>query len=145
MPSVIYNLRQPGEPTDGRWFMDEAWNECSELQFTSLQDFKRRAHESICSIERLEVLATVSGRAAGIAVLAVDDDLHVGECLAVQWQYVLPEFRNAGVSPAFLRVAKNLARQLNLPTIAFTHRLGPGVYKTSYRRVYGQKDQKGSG
>ena len=143
MLSVIYNLRQPGEPTDGRWFMDEAWSECSELQTTSLQDFRRRAHDSVCSLERLEVVAFVGGRAAGIAVLAVDDDLHVGECLSVQWQYVLPEFRNLGVSPAFLRVAKNLARQLNLPVIAFTHRLGPGVYKTSYRRVYGQKGQEG--
>jgi len=141
--SVIYNLRQPGEPTDGRWFMDEAWSECSELQTTSLQDFRRRAHDSVCSLERLEVVAFVGSRAAGIAVLAVDDDLHVGECLSVQWQYVLPEFRNLGVSPAFLRVAKNLARQLNLPVIAFTHRLGPGVYKTSYRRVYGQKGQEG--
>lgn len=143
MLSVIYNLRQPGEPTDGRWFMDEAWSECSELQTTSLQDFRRRAHDSVCSLERLEVVAFVGSRAAGIAVLAVDDDLHVGECLSVQWQYVLPEFRNLGVSPAFLRVAKNLARQLNLPVIAFTHRLGPGVYKTSYRRVYGQKGQEG--
>ncbi len=145
MLSVISNLRQPGEPTDGRWFLDDGWAEFSELQFTSLQEFKRRVHDSICSIERLEVLATVGGRPAGIAVLAVDEDLHVGLCLSVQWQYVLPEFRNAGVSPAFLRVARDVARKANLPTLAFTHRLGPGVYKTSYRRLYGKENQEGRG
>lgn len=141
MPSVICNYREPGEPTDGRWFMDDAWAECSELQFTSLQEFKRRANASVCPLHRLELVATVNRRAAGLMILVVDEeDLHVGRCLTVQWQYVLPEFRNVGIASTFMREVRRVARELHLPTIAFTHRLGPGVYKTSYRRVYGKEN-----
>lgn len=140
MLSVICNLRQPGEPTDGRWFIEDGWLEFSELRFSSLEEFTRRTHDGLCSIERLEMVALWDGRPAGFMALALDDDMHVGPCLAVQWQFVLPPYRNLGVAPRFMREAKTVARKLRVPTIAFTHRLGPGTYKTSYRRLHGKED-----
>ena len=97
--------------------------------------------ESIRSVDRLEIVAsTASGYQVGIMVLAEDEDMHVGRCLSVQWQYVLPEYRNAGIAHRFMRTAIQLARQEGYPVLAYSHRVGPGEYSIKYRRINGQKN-----
>lgn len=97
--------------------------------------------ESIRSVDRLELVAsTDSGYQVGIMVLAEDEDMHVGRCLSVQWQYVLPEYRNAGIAHRFMRTAIQLARQEGYPVLAYSHRVGPGEYSIKYRRINGQEN-----
>jgi GNAT superfamily N-acetyltransferase len=62
-------------------------------------------------------------------------DVHVGPCLSVFAQYVLPEFRLQGVSARLMREALRIAKKSGVPALAFTHRKGPWRYETIYRKV----------
>lgn len=101
-------------------------------------------HQSIAANWRVERIAyTDWGLPVGILILTEDDDMHVGRCLSVQWQYVLPEYRNAGIAHQFMRTAIQLARQEGYPVLAYSHRVGPGEYSIKYRRINGKENQKG--
>lgn len=95
-------------------------------------------HQSIDANWRVEVVAYTDWMVpVGILILTEDDDMHVGRCLSVQWQYVLPEYRNAGIARRFMRTAIQLAQQEGYPVLAYSHRVGPGEYSIKYRRISG--------
>lgn len=83
---------------------------------------------------RFEILAKdPSGALVGVAVAVPDDDSNVGECLGVQWLFVVPEHRGP-VGAALMREVFRLARRAGLHTVAYTRRLGPGRYELIYSR-----------
>lgn len=142
MLSVTCSYHEEGEPFDAPLLLRQAWAEFPELRYTSEQEFRHRVRASIRELDRWELLVLAEGVPVAIAVLALDDDLHVGPCVTVQWQYILPDYRGLGITKTFMRVARNVTRQLGLTVLAFSHRLGDGQYKISYRRVYVQKGQE---
>lgn len=89
----------------------------------------------LMSYDRYELGLLVADKVVGGVTLVEDDDVHVGRCLTVASQYVLPEYRNTGCSMLFMREAVRLARNLSMPVLAYTHRLGDWTYKTTYRRI----------
>lgn len=83
------------------------------------------------------------GKLVACTVLVPDEDMHVGPCLTVMWNYVLPEYRGA-IGRKFIRAAFREAVFQGLPIVAYTHRQGVGQYTTIYRRVraYGQESKE---
>lgn len=75
------------------------------------------------------------GRAVGGLVLTYDNDIHVGPCISVVAQYVLPEYRCKGVSLRCMREAVRIARQFGERVLAYTHRKGDWRYETIYKEL----------
>ena len=134
--SVLVTSRQPGEPVQNLDMFTRAWDECVELQVTPKQEWVGRALIALQGLERFEIGVQVRGNVVGGICLARDPwDVHVGPCMSVFAQYVLPEFRLQGVSARMMREAVRIAKQSGAPVLAFTHRKGPWRYETIYRRI----------
>jgi hypothetical protein len=86
------------------------------------------------SISRTELLAVVGGQLIGFACIVEDDDMHVGRCLSLQWQYVVPEHRGR-IGGEFLRWLARFARAKGFQFIAYSHRVSKRHYAIKYRRV----------
>lgn len=134
--SVLIASRRPGEPVQNLDMFTRAWDECTELQVTTKQEWVGRALLSLQGLDRTEIGVIVNGQTVGGICLAADPwDVHVGPCVSVFAQYVLPEFRLQGVSARMMRAAIRVARDSGANVLAFTHRKGPWRYETLYRRI----------
>jgi len=104
-----------------------------------MQEWIGRSLLMLQGLDRYEIgVLTPDGIPVGGLVLARDEwDAHVGSCMSVFAQYVIPEYRNKGVSVMLMREALKLTRASGESTLAFTHRKGPWRYETIYRRVHG--------
>lgn len=136
----------PGEPTRVGDLLLGAWADTPELGWNrSYAEQLAVMQASAMEHERVELHATDGcGQLVGCCVLVLDDDLHVGLCLSIMWNFIVPEHRGT-LGRRFLRAAYCLARALGVATLAYTHRRGVGRYETTYRRVYGQKIKKAVG
>ncbi|HVH93240.1 MAG TPA: GNAT family N-acetyltransferase [Candidatus Acidoferrum sp.] len=139
---LVTSQRQIGEPVQNLAMFARAWDECIELQVTSKEEWVGRALLSLQSLARTEVAVIAHSEVVGGLVIAHDPwDAHVGPCISVFAQYVLPEFRHTGVSNRCMREAVRIARASGAKVLAFTHRKGPWRYSTIYRRIH--EDPKG--
>lgn len=131
---MIIRLREEGDPSFGAWFIERAYNEFEEFRWTSsLAEATQRILESLVANQRYELLALAGDVPAGFAAFVLDDDMHVGQCLSIQWHYVLPEYRALGIGTQIMRAALRTARQHKV-TLAYSHRIGVGDYAIKYRR-----------
>lgn len=113
-----------------------AWDECLEMQVMDKQAWVHSALTTVQAHDRIEVLQYVQDLCVGGVVLVPEqNDLHVGHCMSVLFQYVLPAYRNTGLSTRFMRAARRCTRTAGAPVLAYTHRVGVGKYLTTYRRV----------
>lgn len=135
-PYLAVRQRAEGDPSFGEWFINDAVREFEEFSWART---KLEAGEQICSDMRengrVEILAIVGNRPAGFIILCHEHDNHIGECLGVQFNYVLPEYRNLGIVRQFFRMAEAIARENGIPVMAWTHRTGVGQYTLRYRRI----------
>lgn len=133
--NTLTRHRNAGEVTSIVDLLSHALVELPEFAWGgSPSQTRTRMREATEQHDRVELLAVSDGGVVGCMVLVEDDDLHVGHCLTVMWNYVLPEHRGL-VGRRFLRAAFGLARQAGIPVVAYTHREGVGQYRTTYRRV----------
>src|SRR5690554_1431562 len=135
MSLIVYSM-QEGEPTEVASLFAPAYAEFDEFhQARSYAEFHVATKEGIEDNPRLEVLKYADDRLVGFAVIALDDDAHVGLCASVQWQYVLPEFRDSTMLKQTLQTAEALAEASAAPYISYSHRIGVGEYRIKYRRA----------
>lgn len=128
--------RLPGEAVQNVTLFQRAWDECAELQVRSQLVWVGDAILALSALERYEVAVMLDGLPIGAAVLANDPwDAHVGPCMSVFAQYVLPEYRNRGLSLALMRECIRIAREGGAGVLAYTHRVAPWRYETTYRRL----------
>ena len=128
--------RLPDEPVQNVELFECAWDECVELQVQDKSMWLGKALVAMHSIERYEIAVVHGTRVVGAVVLAADPwDAHVGPCMSVFAQYVLPQYRNTGVSNALMREAFLIARESGAGVLAYTHRKAPWRYETIYRRI----------
>lgn len=133
---VVVSPRRKGEAVQSLELFTRAWDECAELQQSSKDEWVGRALLSLQGLDRTELAAFYGTEFAGGLTLAPDPwDVHVGPCLSVFAQYILPEYRLKGISPRLMREAMRIAKQSGASTLAFTHRQGPWRYETLYRRI----------
>lgn len=114
---------------------ERAWDECIELQVQPKDAFVGNSLLMLQSCTRWEIAMWHRGEAVGGLVLAIDNDVHVGECMSVFAQYVLPEYRNKNIASRCMREAIRITKLTKLRVLAYTHRVGDWTYKTTYRRI----------
>jgi GNAT superfamily N-acetyltransferase len=112
-----------------------AWDECIESQGMDKEAWVARTLNLHQAHTRYEIYLYEADAIVGGLTLTVDDDPHVGECLSVLSQYVLPEYRNRGVSGRCLRECLRIAKDCGAKYLAYTHRKKDWVYTTTYRRI----------
>ncbi len=112
-----------------------AWDECIESQGMDKETWIARTLKMIQSVPRYELGCLHEGVPVGGVTLTLGDDPHVGECLIVMSQYVLPEYRNRGISLHCMRECLRLAKYLGHDILAYTHRERDWVYTTTYRKI----------
>ena len=128
--------RKRGEAVQSLELFTCAYDECVELQQQSKDEWIGRALLSLQEMDRFELAAIHGARTVGGIVLAHDPwDVHVGPCMSVFAQYVLPEYRNQGISPRLMREVLRIAKGSGVSTLAYTHREGPWRYSTLYRSI----------
>lgn len=116
------------------------------LEFPELRqskDYRDDVHRVVSSLsefDRTEIVAIDSETVVGGAVIVLDDDQHVGACLSLQWQYVLPEYRSKQLGRLFVRELLRQAGWAGIKNVCYTHRIGVGKYTLTYREV-----QRGQG
>lgn len=120
---------------EGTWLeavIAKAYAECTELQVCDYPTTYDRIVKDTTENGRLEVRAKVDGVVAAVAIIVLDADLHVGQCVGMQWAYVLPEYRHLGLLKGAYLWQRSLARALGIP-YAYTTRTGEGQYILKYR------------
>ena len=121
------------------------------LEFPELrqsEDYRDDVHRVVSSLsehDRFEIVATCDDKVVGGAVIVVDDDQHVGVCLSLQWQYVLPEYRSKQLGRYFIRQLLRQAGWAGIKNVCYTHRTGLGKYTLTYREVQHGQEGKGLG
>lgn len=136
MESVHTYYRHPGEAVQNLSMFARAWDECVELQSNPREVWIGHSLVNLQNLARWEIGVFDDDKIMGGILLAeMPWDAHVGPCLAVFAQYVLPEYRLRGVSPRLMRESIRIARKAGAPTLSFTHRKGPWRYDTLYRRL----------
>ena len=123
------------EPSKNSELYSMAWDEFIELQVMDKETWLQNLHNTIEACPRWEVSASIDGKVVGGIILTNDDDVHVGPCLSVVAQYVLPEYRHRSISLHCMRIAMRTAKAFNHKVLAYSHRLGDWRYETIYRRV----------
>lgn len=131
------SYRLPDQPIQNLELFAQAWHECAELQCSALDEWIGRSLLSLQQLERFEIGVYADGKTIGGLILAPDPwDPHVGPCMSVFAQYVLPEYRNSGVSLRCMREAIRTCREAGHTVLAYTHRTAPWRYETTYRRIH---------
>lgn len=88
-----------------------AWDECSEAHIMDKHAWIEHVMASVREIVRYEFHALCDGNVVGAMVVAEElGDPHVGRCLSVAYNYVLPPYRNRGIAKHFIRGAMQLAK-----------------------------------
>lgn len=128
--------RRAGDALQNVELFERAWDECIELQVQDKHTWLGMTLLALSQLDRYEVFVVRDGKMVGAIVLASDPwDVHVGPCMSVFSQYVLPEYRCTGISRALMREAFKIARDNCAGVLAYTHRKAPWRYETIYKRI----------
>lgn len=120
----------------GEWLLADVLADVEEL--TWQDDTATAAKRMLACAEehdRIELVVFDGNRTVGFCCLAEDYDLHVGRCLTVMWDYVVPSHRGGTVGQRMLRAAMQIATQHGFAVLCYTHRTAPGVYQVKYTRL----------
>ena len=113
-----------------------AWDEFLELQVLDKETWVANTLSRLSLLPwRFEIGMHNGDQAVGGIILGPDEDIHVGPCLSVYAQYVLPEYRNRGTSLRCMRLAEQAAITYGYTVLAYTHRVRDWRYETIYRRL----------
>jgi GNAT superfamily N-acetyltransferase len=116
----------------------QAWQECVELQMQPQGTWVANTMANLMDAPRWVIGMFDNGVPVGGVVLSPDTDVHVGPCMSVIAQYVLPEYRNKAISMRCMREAIRITKNQYAPynrCLAYTHRLGDWRYITTYRSL----------
>lgn len=133
----------PGDLCLGAGIIPAVYAELPEFRDGgTLEHVSRRMLAATEGLERFELLAVIGGELIGFACVVEDDDMHVGHCLTLQWQYVVPEHRGR-IGGQFLRWLAKAGRDMGFQFIAYSHRISSRHYAIKYRSVHhGQEGQE---
>jgi GNAT superfamily N-acetyltransferase len=130
----------PGDYCLGASIIPAVYYDLPEIRESgALEDVARRILEATEGNSRCELLAVLDGQLIGFACVVEEEDMHVGRCLTLQWQYVVPEHRGK-IGGEFLRWLVKTGRKLGFAFVAYSHRVNNRHYAIKYRRVnHGQE------
>ena len=123
-----------GTPVPAPHLFESAWDEFIELGVVDKIAWVGNALAMHMTVPRYDIGVFVQDKVVGGLCLAADDDPHVGTCLTVISNYVLPEYRGL-VGARCFRECLRVAKRSGYPVLAYTHRLKDWEYKTIYRKL----------
>lgn len=128
--------RSGGEHCVSRLIMSSIVDEMPEFTWGSSRvEAVNRILDSIENEDRIEVTSwSPEGNLEGVMILRADDDDHVGECLSVQWRFVLKGSRGI-VGVRLQRELVSIARTNGFRVIAYTKSIGVGRYELTYKQL----------
>ena len=109
----------------------------SELQDFGTQgviEFLMRVKKHLSASESLMLKAYVGTELVGVCSVQFEDDVHVGPCCSVHWQYIMPEYRGR-IGVHFMRWVFSTAKRLRVPFVAYVKRMSDTQHVVTYRRV----------
>jgi len=132
----------PGDYCLGAEIIPSVYDDLPEFRESGpLEDVARRMLEATEGLSRCELLAVIDGQLVGFACAVVDEDMHVGPCLSLQWQYVLPEHRGK-IGRDFLRWLVKNGQAFGFKFVAYSHRVNSRHYAIKYRRLKNGEEGK---
>lgn len=124
--------KDSGEETHLSLVIPHAYRNIKELQVRSYSETSKSILEGVVENDRVEVVARKDNVTTAVAVIVIDsDDIHVGECVIVQWNYSI--HTDIGFALRVMRVVKALSEHHDIP-YAYTKRTGEGQYSLKYKR-----------
>lgn len=121
---------------------ESAWDEFIEMQCMPRAEWVAAQLALLEDSSCIQILVWDAERLVGACIVSDDWDVHVGPCMSVLGNYVLPEYRQYHPGTLTFRTALRTARSLRFPAFAWTHRVGDWHYSTRYRRLtYGTKEE----
>lgn len=123
-----------GTPVPAPHLFEAAWDEFIELEVVDKINWVGSALEMHASTSRYDIGVFIDGRVVGGLCLVEDHDPHVGDCLTVMSNYVLPEYRGI-VGARCFRECLRVAKASGYKMLAYTHRLKDWEYRTIYRKI----------
>ena len=136
---IVERAREAGDATMAEWVIEDVLDTTPEMIWGGRAEAVKRCLEVTVASNRYEMTAFAGKRPVGFCVLVGEEDANVGPCLGIMWNWVHPDYRGV-VGSRFLRRAIALAKENQLPVLAYTQRVGLGEYRVRYRRVHGQVD-----
>lgn len=128
--------RAQGEDVQAPLLFYRAWEEFIELRVMDKETWVAETLSRLSLLPwRYEIGMHNGDQGVGGILLGPDEDIHVGPCLSVYAQYVLPEYRNRGISLRCMRLAVRAAIDFGYKVLAYTHRVHDWRYETIYRRL----------
>ena len=118
-----------------RPLFEAAWDEFIELKCMPKREWIAAQLALLEESSRIEIQVWDGASIAGVCIVSDDWDVHVGPCMSVLVNYVLPEYRQYRPGTALFRGALRIAREMRFPAFAWTHRVGDWHYSTRYRRL----------
>lgn len=114
----------------------QAWHELPLLQAQPLPDAVEAAVQNLQGVEHLEVIArcNTTDKIVAYAAVALEEDIHVGECLSIAWCWVHKDAKGAdGFVRKLHHQVKQYADNLEIP-YCYTKTVGHNII-TKYKGV----------
>ena len=108
--------------------------ESQDFNSQPISEFIPRVHQHLTRYDSLNLEARVGSELVGVCSVLVEDDVHVGECLSVQWQYILPQYRGV-VGIHMMRWVFSVANRLRVQFVAYTQRKSDFEHVVKYKRM----------
>lgn len=129
------DLRQAGEASCVESILQAAWDEFIECRVMDKETWVQNTLALVEQYPRYEIGLFYGDTPVGGLILTRDEDIHVGDCMCIMFQYVLPEHRHTHVSARCMRHAVRITRELGHSILAYSHRDRDWCYTIKYRRV----------
>ena len=124
--------KSEGESTWLDLMIPHAYVTCKELQATNYSTTYDRISNSVIENDRLELVWFQDGIPMAVAIVVLDADDHVGNCIGVQWNYSRDLTANVGFTLRLFRKLKELSQEMQIP-YAYTKRIGEGKYQLTFK------------
>jgi GNAT superfamily N-acetyltransferase len=125
-------LKAGDSDTDPQGLFRLAYAEFPELRMQPFSIWYLKWERGMHQVDRYLVKVRCGELIVGMAAVVLDDDPHVGLCLTLHSQYVLPAYRNKFVAGRVLREVRRLAKVHRLGVIAYSHRVRDWTYELRY-------------
>lgn len=119
---------------DDEAFYRRVWKEFPLCHALPYELWVKNLHEFYEDCPNIEYRIYDSDVLVGHAVIAPTDDIHVGECMSLWHQFMLPEYRNSGVWKDVFMRAKEVTKLQGYSYLVWTH-IRDNKISCTYRKI----------
>ena len=129
-----WTYREEGEPTEITGVIARAYESFKELRVRPFEETFESIRESTEENPREELVCYLDGKAVAFACLVLDEDLHVGRSISVQWNVNVSGETLLWFTRKLFKRVKELSKIHGIP-YSYTKRIGDGKYQLTYKGI----------